>query len=315
MRTGGSQGGRIERARGVVVLVVVAALAAACGNDDAAPPDGPPAGYVRYEAPTIMVQPGENKSWIQWVALPLEKEQSVVDVIGYQGIGGHHAILYHTANVQPVGTTRVFVNTDQEAMQLVGGVGGEAGASVKLPEGVVMRVPAGRALVIQNHFFNTTDAPIEGKAHIDVKLAEPADSDVVARFFTNVIRDVDIPPDSHMERDAPCVLAHDLPMLMYSNHMHEWGVSAKTTITSAGGTPTVVWEDPEWSAELTFNPVMGKATAAKPLVLAAGSTLNTHCEWQNTTAAALKHPDEMCVFYGFFIGTADAKCVNGHWLE
>jgi hypothetical protein len=297
-------------------VLAAAALGAGCSDGDAPAPTGPPAGYVRFETPPITLQPGENRMWMQWVALPADEDRNIADLIGFQGPGGHHAVLYHTTEVQPVGTTRDFLNEDQSEIHLIGGIGGEGGEAVKLPPGVVFRVPAGRALLVQTHYLNTTDAPIEGHSIIDVKFSAPAPDDKLASFFVSSAKAINVPANSRAERDVTCVLERDLPMLMFANHMHEWGMTITTTITPPGATSArVLKDDPVWDLEWTYNPEYEVATVEQPIVLSAGSTITTHCEWNNTTAKVLNQPDEMCLFLGFFIGDKDATCLEGTWYE
>jgi hypothetical protein len=301
----------------VLFAALFAALAlAACGDDGDDPGDGPPPGYVRFETPPITVQPGENKMWIQWVALPADEDRNIADLIGSQGPGGHHAVLYTTSEVQPVGTTRDFTNEDQADIHLVGGIGGEGGEAVKLPPGVVFRVPAGRALLVQTHYLNASDAPVEGRSTIDVKFAAPSPEDRVASFFVSSAQQIEVPAHADAERDVTCVLQEDLPMLMFTNHMHEWGFSVTTTITPpGGGAPTVLKDNPVWDSEWTFNPDYTTALPDAPVMLTKGSTITTHCEWHNTTDRTLHQPDEMCIFLGFFLGDKDATCLEGQWYQ
>jgi len=306
--------GHVLVSRCLIPMLALGLAAGCAGDEEPGPGDGPPPGYVRYEADPVTVEPGQNGQWLHWVAEPADVERSIVDIVGAQGTGGHHAILYTSADLQPVGTTRVFENADQSDLQFVGGVGGEGGDSLKLPPGVVFRVPAGRALVIQSHFLNATDAPVVGTSRVDVKFAEPSADDIVARFFAQSTGRLEVPP-ALSQRDAICVLPKDLPMLMFANHMHEMGTSIATTITAPGGAPQMIRDDPSWQDEYTFNPVFTRATPDQPIVLAAGSTLTTHCEWNNTGSETLSQPDEMCVFFGFFLGERDAACGDGHWRE
>jgi hypothetical protein len=251
---------------------------------------------------------------MHWVADPVDHDRNIADLIGAQGTGGHHAILYTSRDVQPIGTTRVFENEDQAMIQFVGGVGGEGGDQLELPEGVVLRVPAGRALVLQTHYLNTSDAPLEGSSRVDVKFGEPADTDRVAHFFSHGSRRVSVPPHQDSELEISCVTQRDLPLIMYANHMHEMGTSIVTSVTTEGATESLKI-DATWATEWTFNPDYTVGDVGAPRVVKAGSTLTTRCEWRNTGDELLAPPDEMCVFFGFFLGDRDMSCVDGVWRE
>jgi copper type II ascorbate-dependent monooxygenase-like protein len=299
---------------GLYSVVPVTALLLAMGCADSEMGDGPPDGYVRFEAPPVTVQPGESGMWLHWVADPVDHDRNIDDLIGSQGLGGHHAILYTTTELQPVGTTRDFGNEDQGNLHFVGGTGGEGAESVKLPPGVVFRVPAGRALVIQSHYLNTSDAPFEGHSTIDVRFSEPSDQDLVASFFANAVRTIDVPPHQESQQETACVLQKDLPLIMYANHMHEMGAAVTTSILGSDS-EEILKQDEVWNTEWTFNPDYTHASPEAPLLLTVGSTLKTHCVWNNTTDRSLTSPDEMCVFFAFFLGEKDITCADGYWVE
>jgi hypothetical protein len=47
-------------------------------------------------------------------------------------------------------------------------------------------------------------------------------------------------------------------------------------------------------------------------VIPAGSTVTTHCAWDNETGRDLTYPAEMCIFTGFHaLGVRDVICVDG----
>jgi hypothetical protein len=306
---------RLSYAASMIPMVAVLTFTGCGGGAHSDSSSGPAEGYVRYEVAPVTLQPGESGMWIQWVAAPFDRDRNVVDLTGHQGKGGHHAVLYTTTEIQPIGTTRVFANEDQTAMHFVGGVGGETGGALKLPAGVVFRLPAGRALVLQTHYINTTDKPIQGTSSVDVKYGDPSPNDTVASFFVHTPRGVNVPPRSDSKLDSTCVLAKDLRMLMFTNHMHEMGAAVTTTLAEAGGAPTVLKEDKAWNPEWAFNPDYTRTAPDAPIVLRAGATISTHCEWHNTGDKALESPDEMCIFLGFFLGDKDVTCLSGTWME
>ncbi|HVV82733.1 MAG TPA: hypothetical protein VHE35_06615 [Kofleriaceae bacterium] len=288
---------------------------AAAGCIDPAPEDGPPDGYVRFEPTPIPVAAGASGQWVQYVAGPVAQDLDVVDIIGEQGPGGHHAVLYATPDVEPVGTTRDWRAVDQVTDRFLGGVGGEGGEAIRLPEGAVFRVPAGDALYINTHYLNATDEDEVGTTRLDVKL-EPASPDRKAvTLFTNVTVDFDLPAEHATSREITCTVEDDLDLVMYTNHMHDYGVSTRTTITPPGGEPTVLKDDPVWSPEWQSNPNFARATVAQPLHLARGTVVTTTCAWNNTTSRDLTFPDEMCLFLSFQLGSRDLACVDGTWTN
>jgi hypothetical protein len=290
---------------------------AGCGGSPGVPDDTQPMGdgYVHYDVPEVTVQPAQSAMWLQWIAAPFDHEQNLVDLVATQQQGGHHAILYSTSDIQPVGTTRLMTNADQLDIQFLGGVGGEGGQPIKLPDGVYFRLPAGRALVAQTHYVNATRNPIIGKTSLAIKFASPHDGDLIASMFVNTSVTLKVAPNADTQLDVTCAIKKDVPLVMYANHMHEMGTSITTTLTTPPSGPAFFKVNPIWNAEWTYNPDYSFATAATPAVLPSGSTVTTRCHWRNTSDRLLGMPDEMCLFIGFFLGPKDIRCVDGTWSE
>jgi hypothetical protein len=301
-----------------IPLLVIALVG--CGSDPADPNastqgSAKPAareGYRRFEAKPTRVAPGESLMKVEWVADPVDRDMDVLDISGWQSASGHHAVLYATANTQKVGTIRDWENEDQLAARFIGGSGGEAAAQIKLPAGVVTRIPKGYGLIIQLHFMNTSSQEVMAESLVDVKLADASPSHKVASFFTSTSVNYELPPQRQSSLDVNCKLNADLPLLMFANHQHHLGISAVTQQILPDGSRVDIKRDDRWVYEWAFNPNFSYHPVDSPLVLKAGTTLHTHCEWLNTGPTPLKFPDEMCVFLGFFLGEKDINCVDGN---
>lgn len=300
-----------------VLLLAPAACATDDGSGDGDDGGGlasepPPDGYVRYETPVIELAPGESGLWKTWVAPPMDHDVDILDIRGGQSRGGHHALLYSNTIAREVGETQEWQSTDQFTSALLGGVGGEAGTqTAALPAGAVFRLPAGYALMIQSHYVNATDQPMEGRSYLDVAFAEPSPDRIVAGLFSTADTGVEVLP-GETEFDNRCVIGADVQMLMWANHMHEYGKTAVTTLT-IDGEDLVLKDDPAWSYEWAANPNFERATVDAPFLIPAGSTLNTHCTWSNTGERSIRFPDEMCLLFGFHLGAGDILCVNGEF--
>ncbi len=287
-------------------------LAVGCAGEDGD-------GYVHYETPPITLQPGESGQWVQYVAAPFDQDMDVIEVVGTQSQGGHHAVLYASPTVQEVGFTRPFSQIDQVADKFLGGVGGEAGGTIELPEGVIFRVPAGHALYIQTHYFNAGQEELVGTSSLDVKFAPASDDFLVAKMFTNVNLGFEIPANAQHSASTSCQVERDVNLVMFANHLHEWGDSASTTILAPGATSgqeLMLKDDPAWAYEWATNPNFERHDLDEPVRIEAGSTITTNCNWTNTTSESLRFPDEMCLFIGFHIDDGgDVTCVDGDYGE
>jgi hypothetical protein len=309
--------------RGAFAVVVAGGLVLGCGDaavDAPAPPgaSGPPAlleGYQRYTTAAVEVAPGADLLLAQWVAAPLDRELDVLDIVGTQSATGHHALMYATSLEEPVGTTRTWEDADQLATRFLGGVGGEAGGNVKLPEGVVFRVAAGRGLLVQTHYLNASTETVMAESVLDVLFAEPSEERRLASMFANTSLAIDIPPNQSATVDVECTLPRDMSFLMFANHMHEMGTDTLTERIDTGGATSMIKSDQPWRYEWAFNPNFSVHEPDVPYVVPAGSTIHTQCNWSNPAAEAVAFPREMCVFFGFFLGDKDVTCMDGNWLE
>jgi hypothetical protein len=288
----------------------------ACGSTDAqspaggSPADAVPAGFERFVTEAVTIPPGTSSEWLQWVMDPLDHDVNIVDVLGKQGPAGHHAIFYATTDIKPVGFARAWQKTDQITARFLGGIGGDGGAPVMLPKGAVFRLRAGEALAVQTHFLNTTAHEIQGTAELDAKFGDPAPGDRVASIFGNMNSNFEIPANGKLHQEARCTVPEDVSIIMFANHLHEWGKSIQTRIEEPSGN-TVLKNDPVWVAEWATNPNFDFRSVDDPLFIKAGTTLVTECDWENDTSAALMYPAEMCAFASFHLGDHDAGCLNG----
>jgi len=276
---------------------------------------GPPPGYVRYTTSAVTVAPGTSTQWIQWVAAPFDHDVDVADVQGKQSFGGHHALLTSMKEMKSVGTQVAWQDSNFASAQFLGGIGGEGGNSLeKLPPPAVSRLPKGRAIAIMTHYLNAGSTPLEGTSQLDVRYADPSPSDVVASLFTNTSVSFQVPAQGSLHVDLKCAVKQDVSLLMFANHMHQWGTAVSTSVVDSTGTRTVIKDDPAWDPEWTTNPNFTKFTVAAPYVLHAGDTLTTSCDWSNTTASPLSFPTEMCVFVAHYLGSSDLTCVGGTFM-
>jgi hypothetical protein len=203
-------------------------------------------------------------------------------------------------------------------MMAMGGFLGSSATGV--PNGVAYRLKKGDGIMLNIHFINAGEKTIEGKAYLDVKMAEVDPDQKLASLFTGINAGFDIAAHAQADSSVECVVGADMQILMMSNHMHEYGVTATTDVVRADtGDVEVLRQDDSWTAEMQFNPTFTKWTVDEPFTVHAGDTLRTHCTWMNTTDGALNFPREMCISAGFVLTTGDqptapGACNNGKWV-
>jgi hypothetical protein len=294
-------------------LVVVTA---SCAGDETVLGGEPlPDGYIRYKSTPVDIAPGETAQYVEWVSPPVDRDLDLVDVRGSQTVGGHHAILYSSPDTQAVGTNRPWQAADQITARFLGGAGGEGitdGSA--LPDGAVLRIPAGSGLFIQSHYLNATDDVIAASSTIEIKVADPSPDVTVLSMFVSSTLSIDVPPGVS-EKVLGCPIEADTPLVMYVNHIHETGTSVSTVLRAPDGTEQMVKDDPAWNYEWSTDPNFAVTQIDAPMLAPVGATLETRCTWNNQTGGALAFPDEMCGFIGFYIGARDRACAGGRWIE
>ena len=273
------------------------------------------AGYQRFEPPPIDVKPGESEDWAQWVGGPLDQDYDVIDITGVQTKGGHHALVYAGVEAQATGFTRLWKDEDQITTRLMGGLGGEGGAKVNLPAGIVFRVKKGSYIILQTHYLNSFDKPIVGRTVMDVKLSPVDLTRRVASMMSSTSLAINLPARVTSVMDIYCTTQKDLRFLQISNHMHDYGTSGLTEFVDPQGMAHMLKQDVTWSGDLALNPNFTKFPEAMPGFVPKGSTLHTRCTWNNTTDNMIKFPAEMCVFFGFVLNDADITCTDNKWVE
>ena len=291
--------------RKLAILLAMLAFASCTDSPGAAYIDGfspPPVakGYHRYVTPTVhAIQPGDDLLLCEWVAPPADHDRQVVDTSGFQSLGGHHVALYATSEIEPVGTSRPCTTRDMLTVSFVGAVGAEGVSSAKLPAGMAFTIPKGFALMTNTHYINTSDNVIEGQSVVDVEFGDPAHP---LRSAGSVVINNDqfsIPPDAMYQSDGYCKATSKVSLFMWANHMHEWGMRARSEIIHPDGTTQLLAQDDGWTKDLTFNPDWTRWDTSQPFVVQPGDTYHVTCVWQNTTGAPLTFPNEMCVSTGF----------------
>jgi hypothetical protein len=307
----------------------------------------PPAlldGYIRLRAQTIPgITPGTDTTHCQYVMAPLDRDMDILDVLGAQSPGGHHAVAfsYTPSATDTVGMEVKCMMDSTEfnagipssgsaggsgatsAQGLTGGAFlgavGPQGRGAKLPNGVAFRLKQGDGIVLNLHYINASAMTINGDAYMDLKLAEVDPNRLIAALFVNINGGFKLPPSMQTDSSIDCVAKSDVNIIMMANHMHEYGTHATTSVVHADtGAVEVLRDDPVWTSDMVNNPTYATWDATNPFVLHTGDTIRTSCSWNNSTADVINFPREMCISAGFALTmganpTAPA-CFNGTWI-
>jgi hypothetical protein len=311
----------------IILAVAIVAVVPGCtkadttGDDDGSGseqlvagfnPPPVPTGYKRYVTPAVhQLQPGQDLILCQWIDAASVDDVDVADLKGYQTVTGHHVVLYSSAEVEPVGTSRECTSADMVSVEYLGGIGGEGtGALAKLPDGYVFRHGMGRTLMANVHYLNATDSVQEVQSVLDVKSAPPSADHKPAGMAVINYLDFQIPANSTSYTvDAYCTWPQDTSLLMWSNHMHGDGVSIYSEAKRPDATMEPLVTDTTWQAEEAFNPAWKYWDA--PMLIHGGDEMHVSCTWKNPNNTLLLFPDEMCDAVGFYAESGEELICDG----
>ena len=262
----------------------------------------------------VTVQPGEDVTFCTYTGVFTDKLTYIHDTAGSQTRHGHHAIMQYTTSPNERGTRKC----EQESLeaqqgQILGGTGGEGTGAVTLPSNVVSEVPAGAQFIINHHWINTSDEPMEAQAEMITIPPDSEDDLVVARALTVVGTSFQVPAMQTGEHSVTCPLKRDVKMLTLLGHQHSWGTHVKA---EKMGDDVDVLFDHDYDEAMISHPLNRYFPLTAPYSIKEGEGIRMTCNWNNTTSQPLTFPREMCVMFGWQIGAdKDSTCINGTWMD
>ena len=262
----------------------------------------------------VTIEPGQDVTFCTYVSGVTDKTLYIHDTLGSQTHHGHHAILQYTTSPTEPGT-RLCDPESLEAQQgqVLGGTGGEGNGAIRVPANVVSEVPAGSQFIINHHWINTSDKPVQAQAEMITIPPDSEDDLIIARAFVATTVGFKIPAKQTGEASVTCTMKRDVKLLSMIGHQHSWGVHVKAERLGAEGE---VLFDHDYDEAMISHPKTRDFSLEAPLEIKAGDSLKMSCQWNNTTDQMLTFPREMCVFFGWQIGaSADTQCLDGNWVD
>jgi len=290
-------------------------IAAACTLAGGCSDDGDGTFEMDFHTVPTALAAGENVQTGEWVAEPTDRDLDVLQISGFQSLGGHHATLVATPHHEPLGTIKPWSMTENLMGRILIGVNGSDENAVGLPEGYVFRIPAGSSLVVQTHYLNATETTLTAESELDLVVSEADPTHKVANQFFVTPFATPVGPADLTVLEGSCTLPEDVKLLMYANHMHEHGLTARSWMTDPSGVSTDLKVDPTWNGEWATAPNYTVRPGNDPLVIRAGTTIHTQCTYGPTGGRTIPFPEEMCGFFGFVERPRGFLCINENWNE
>ncbi len=276
---------------------------------DFQPPPPPPGGAQLLGKP-FTVPAGTEVLKCVYLDGTLPADMDLKSVQGYQTSGGHHILFSSVVDTyHPADDVHDCTDVEMIYSRTIAGTGTQS--AVVLPDGLAMKVQAGKRFVIQSHYINATDHDIVAMDAVNlIPAAQP-----VATYVSMAAANDDtftLPAMQQTTVDTTCNVAFDMQLYNLIGHTHEYGKKFSFTVEHAGGSMETLYDNPDVSPSFRDNAVQVTWPPNAPEQLVAGDKLHMHCEWDNTTNHDITFPQEMCAaaFYyapshGFLI------CDNG----
>lgn len=256
----------------------------ACGSSDPASPtstpdsvtppgDTTPPGttpqWTELVSGDWSLEPGtENPRWCQ--KYPIKEDIYVSAIRPVHPPGTHHTTL---SLVDDNGSTACTGSAfGGGGMIFAAGVGD---ATVQIPEGVAIKLPAGKALLLNLHVYNTSTEALRGTSKIEIVRAKPEEVKTLADLMFAGPTNFSLPPQVTTKIEDTCKLTDDQTAFAIFPHMHQFGRHITTTFT-VGGAPMVIHDGAYDFEEQPQLPI-------GPIALHAGDLIKTECTYDNTT--------------------------------
>ncbi len=262
-------------------------LAIGCGGADARD-DGVADGWHELVAAEWTVPPGREKFVCALATVPADTDIAAFRTVAPPGT--HHALVTVTEPVAPDGVFECDPGALSDAMVFASGI---ATSDLILPEGVAMRVAAGKQVLLNLHLLNTTDALLHGRSAVVVRDA-PRGAALAEMVFAGTV-DIALPPGADAVASGSCTFHEDATLFEVWPHMHAFGTRMTVVHRSAGGAHTL-HDGPYDVREQRHYPV-------GPVRVPRGDRVDVTCHWKNTSAVTIHYgnhaADEMC-FAGLY---------------
>jgi hypothetical protein len=202
--------------------------------------------------------------------------------------GTHHTVVVVTDTDQPDGVFACSVSTLSDQMIFGSGVGTD---ELVFPDGVAMKIPAGRKVLVNLHLFNANASELQGVSGTEIQTIPAADVQQEAEVVMATTLDIDIPPMQIGSATARCTFGADSTVMTIFPHMHQYGRHMTVSHESAGG--DVVLHD----GAFDFNEQLNYRI--DPVMVRAGEAVRADCSYENTSAQTVNWGDsslaEMCI--------------------
>lgn len=293
-------------------ILISTSLVACSGGDSS--PDAPSLSGDKYSLTfgPVTVQPGQENTQCIQTRLSNTTPIKVHDMHNVLSPGSHHLIVYRDNKTTAETTTPVNCQPFTGALNPTGTVAPimitqRSDDPLYMPEGVAYTMAANQMIRIEMHFINSTDAPLQITATVDLFAAEESTIHDEADLLFIGSPDVDIPAGGTVTLDqffTPSRAQLDITQAKFfaiTGHTHKFGTKMEVDLApTTGGERTSIYSpDPfQWAepATVTHSPEFQVPSGM--------GGFHFKCEYHNTSNQRVQFGesanDEMCFFWAYY---------------
>jgi hypothetical protein len=212
--------------------------------------------------------------------------------------GVHHQVfaIDKSSSPPPDGESNCAVLNTNWIDLFASGVGSP---SLDMPDGVALKVPAGKQMILQLHLFNATQNEIQGSSTLYIEKSPPVDAAHEAEVVLAGPPPVQgipgvpsIPPGNNQKIRATCRMGGEVNYFAVFPHMHQYGTHIKVWTEAQDGTVgTVVYDNDYNFSDQDF-------AQFAPIPLGIEDKIGVECTYNNDTGSTIRLGDssteEMC---------------------
>jgi hypothetical protein len=213
--------------------------------------------------------------------------------------GTHHVVLGYGDPTQPDGVypeseAGCTGTTFGDIYTYVATVGTE---ELSMPEGVAVKIPAGKQLVYGLHVFNSGAEPLSGHSGLAVVSPDPSEVEQEAEVLAITDFTLDIPPGTTTETST-CTMTHDTTIFAVLPHMHLTGVHMNTVAELSDGSEATLLDLDYDFTDQSYTKL------DPPLFLEQGTVTRISCTYENPGPETFTFGEsttngEMCITFAY----------------
>jgi hypothetical protein len=280
-----------------LIVPMVALCTAACSSEDGGAPQPSEPGWTTLAEQEWALDPGQEYPDL-CLKLELTRDIYVSAIRPVHPLGTHHTFVALSDSGEGERCTSAVALGE---LIYAAGVGSEG---LTLPEGVALKLSAGKFLNLSLHLYNATGMPLQGTSGLEVIEIDPARVEYESDTLLAGPLGFELPPGRSTIQHE-CAMTAETTAFALFPHMHQLGTHLKTTVT-VGGVSKVLHDGEYYFEEQRQFPI-------EPLHLSPGDKISTECTFvnpgPNTVGFGESSDTEMCFSVLFrYPATGTAFC-------